>query len=123
MGGIVVENRFSKKPERRRSTRFLTGFIDKHAECRRWTAMTCDAFECGRDLEERCFIERAREELQGNRQLNWFRPFQTAAVRIAIVRHAIVDFSGESGGHDDGGKAGFGAEVDREARSGASVSV
>ena len=85
--------------------------------------MTCDAFECRRDLEERCFIERAREELQGNRQLNWVRPFQTAAVRIAIVRHAIVDFSGESGGHDDGRKAGFGAEVDREARSGASVIV
>lgn len=37
-------------------------FIFKRAERRRWAAMACDAFKRRRDLEERCFIERARKE-------------------------------------------------------------
>src|ERR1044071_5348094 len=96
---------------------------DKRAECWRRGAMACDAFERGRDLEERWLIEPTRKELQSNRQLDFFRAFQTAAVRIAVVRHSIVDFSGESGGNDNRRKAGLRAETDRKARSRASVGV
>src|SRR6185503_11808530 len=97
--------------------------ISKLAESGRWAAMAFDAFKRRGDREESWFLEGASEEFQSNRHLDFFRPFQPAAVWISIVRHAIVDFSGESGRYDDGRKAGFGAETHREARARTSVGV
>src|SRR6476661_7697085 len=97
--------------------------VGELAESRRWAAVSFDTFKRRGDREERCFLEGASEEFQSNRQLDFFRPFQPATVWISIVRHAIIDFSGESGRHDDGRKAGLGAETHREARARPSIGV
>src|SRR5262245_13848918 len=53
------------------------------------------------DFEQQRLIERPSEELHGDRHLIGFRSFQAAAVRIARIRHAIIDHAGEAGRHHD----------------------
>ena len=65
-------------------------------------------------------MERPGEEFQSNRKLDLFRPFQTAAVWIAIVRHAIIDFAVNPAGTTMAGKPVSGlkltAKLDPEPR-------
>ena len=63
------------------------------------------------------------EEFHGDRNLIGFRSIQAAAVRIARVRHAIINYAGEACRHHDCRQAADRAQIHREVAAAATKSV
>src|SRR5262249_3697775 len=67
----------------------------KGAKSVRGPAMLGGSFVGGGDLEQQRLIERPSEKFHGDWNLIGFRSIQPAAVRIACIRHTIINNAGE----------------------------
>jgi hypothetical protein len=75
------------------------------------------------DLEQGRFVERTAKKFDADRNLIGLGAFQSAAVRVIDVRDTIVNFSGESGRHDDGRESADRAQVHAPAAAGAAPQI
>jgi hypothetical protein len=75
------------------------------------------------DFEQCRFVERTAKKFHTDWNLIGFGAFQAAAVRIVGVRDTVLNFSRESGRHDNGRKSTDRTQVHAPAAAGAAPQI